>query len=41
MERLIAAAPRVVLGLLFVAISWSKFHDAKWVRLFQPIGLGQ
>jgi len=41
MERIIAATPRVLLGLVFIAIGCSKFQtNSSWIRLFQRIGLG-
>jgi len=42
MERIIAATPRVTLGLAFVVIGLTKFGaSSSWIRLFETIGLGQ
>ena len=41
MQRFIAAAPRVCIGLAFVMIGFSKFDDhSSWVALFQQLGAG-
>ena len=41
MERFIRAAPRLVLGLAFIAIGLSKFDPhTTWVRVFHDLGSG-
>lgn len=42
MERVIAAAPRLLLGAAFIVIGWSKLGaHSSWVPLFQKLGVGQ
>ena len=42
MERVIAAAPRLLLAAAFILIGASKFGShSPWVRIFERIGAGQ
>jgi hypothetical protein len=43
-NRFMAAAPRFVVGALFILIGYTKFDDnprGEWVRIFELIGFGQ